>query len=185
MKLVVSSYNWARTHKRNFEAVITLEDPDTRHPLRFHRQPAPAHLVLKFVDLDHPAPEPYAQWPVFKVATEEQVWEAIDFARGRESVLVHCHVGIGRSTAIALAILADQYGLGYEQDALKALLAIRPEAVPNLHIVALADDLLFRDGKLLEAVRYWDDSLPANQRRRKLNRASHFKYYGLFVPEED
>jgi predicted protein tyrosine phosphatase len=184
MNLTVQSENWAKRHKRKFDAVITLEDPDHRNGLRFHQQPSPAHLIQTYVDLDRPAPEPYCLWPIFKLATEDQVWEAIDFAQGRDSVLVHCRAGIGRSTAIALAILASQMGKGAEKEALSALLTIRPEAVPNLHIVGLADAVLGREGRLLETVRYWDSALPKNQRRRALNRQSHFTFYGLFLPDD-
>jgi len=176
MRLVVNSYNWARRHKRDFEAVISLEDPDARRKLRFTRKPHPDHLVLTFVDMDYPPPHPYCDWPVFTMAERSQVEQAIEFSRGRESLLVHCQVGIGRSTAIALAVLASRMD---DDTALRTLLEIRPEAVPNLHVVALADDILGRDGNLVRVVTEWDSGLARNRRRRVENRRGHFTYYGL------
>lgn len=181
MRLVVSSKNWARKHKREFDAVITIEDPNTHGGVRFNRHPHPDHLVLRFVDIDYPAPAPYDIDHRFRVAEPHHIQQAIEFGRGRESLLVHCQVGIGRSTAIALAILADGYGHGREQEALQALLAVRPQAVPNLCVVGLADALLERGGALLKVVSDWDSKLPDNQTRRVDNRAAHFLYYGLKV----
>jgi len=176
MRLVVNSYNWARRHKRDFEAVITLEDPDARRKLRFTRKPHPDHLVLTFVDMDRPPPVPYCDWPVFTMAERSHVERAIEFGRDRESLLVHCQVGIGRSTAIALAVLASRMD---DEDALRRLLEVRPEAVPNLHVVALADDILGRGGNLTRVVTEWDRTLARNRRRRDENRKAHFTYYGL------
>lgn len=176
MRLVVNSYNWARRHKREFEAVITLEDPDTRRKLRFSRNPHPDHLVLTFVDMDRPPPHPYCEWPVFTMADRSQVERAIEFGRDRESLLVHCQVGIGRSTAIALAVLASRMD---DEAALRTLLEIRPEAVPNLHVVALADNILSREGNLVRVVTEWDSGRAWNRQRRVENRRAHFTYYGL------
>lgn len=183
MTLVVSGYNWARRHKRDFAAVITCEDPDKFRGLRFWREPHPDHLVLRFVDLDTPAPPPHDTELRFRLATRAQVEDAIAFGRDRANLLVHCQVGVARSTAIALAILADRLGAGQEQAALDALLAVRPEAVPNLHVVALADDVLGRDGRLLATVVAWDQGLPDNQTRRRANRQAHFQHYGLRIEE--
>jgi len=177
MRLVVNSYNWARRHKRDFEAVISLEDPDARRKLRFNRKPHPDHLILTFVDMDRPPPHPYCDWPVFTMADRSHVERAIEFGRDRESLLVHCQVGIGRSTAIALAVLASR--IEDDDAALRELLSIRPEAVPNLHVVALADAILGRGGNLVRVVSEWDSGLARNRRRRDENRKSHFTYYGL------
>lgn len=184
MKLTISSCNWAKRHKRKFDAIITIEDPDKRNGLRFYRDPHPAHLIQKYVDLDRPAPGAYAQWPILRLATENDVWEAIDFANGRENLLVHCEAGIGRSTAIALAILVSHLKTAGDHDdleqlALDRLLEIRPESAPNLHIVALTDKVLDRNGRLIHTVEKWDSTNVENQRRRKLNRRAHFNAVGL------
>lgn len=179
---VVSHFSWAKRHKRDFEAVISIEDPDARRRLRFHTHPRPAHLILTFVDLDRPAPAPYDAWPVFRLADREQVERAIAFGREHadSSLLVHCQAGIGRSGAIALAILADRLSghVSREETALAMLRANRP-IVPNLHVTAIADDLLGCEGRLVAAVAACDAAHPENGKRRRENRAAHFIYYGL------
>lgn len=161
--LTVAGLSQARKHKRRFDAVITLEDPDCRlaNRLRFHRQPAPAHLVLAFEDVDDDTLG-------VRVATPDQIEEALAFARAQVdcALLVHCFHGVGRSTAVALAILADRAGPGGEQAALDHLLAIRPQATPNLVVVKLADEILRRGGALVAAVSMWEDAAPGLKERR-------------------
>ncbi|WP_458098442.1 tyrosine phosphatase family protein [Roseomonas sp. WA12] len=187
--VTVSGLNWALRHKRDFSAVLSLEDPDARGGLRFHRQPGPRHLVLRFVDLDIPPPARYAGMPLFRMADRADIELALEFGRAVQAdgghMLVHCHVGIGRSTAVALAILADRLGEGHEEAALAELLRIRPQAVPNLHVVSLADDILDRGGALLRTVQEWERDRPENHRRRAYNRTAHFVFYGLTLgPDE-
>lgn len=153
--LAVMSLSQARRHKREFDAVITAEDPGCRPGLRmrFHRPLAPVQLVLLFEDVDDDTLG-------IQCATEDQVERAIDFARSHRagSLLVHCFHGVGRSAAIALAILADRHGAGREAEALTALLRIRPEATPNLVVVRHADQILSRGGRLLSALAGWEAS---------------------------
>lgn len=76
-------------------------------------------------------------------------------AFGREhggKLLVHCHLGIARSTGMALAIVADRLGRGREDEALAQVLKARPCATPNPLIVTLADGLLGHRGALTTAV---------------------------------
>ncbi|WP_176489030.1 dual specificity protein phosphatase family protein [Rhizorhabdus dicambivorans] len=97
-----------------------------------------------------------------RVATVEQVREAIEFARVNAdgSLLVHCFHGVGRSAAIALAIIADRLGPGAEREALDHLLMVRPEATPNLVVVELADQILHRSGRLASTVAVWEATVP-------------------------
>lgn len=162
--VVVASLSQARKHKRRFDAVITLEDPACRAAiqLRFHNRPAPAHLVLAFEDVDD-------DQLGIRVATHEQVAEALAFGRAQSSgsLLVHCFHGVGRSAAIALAIIADRLGPGAEPAAVEQLLALRPEATPNLVVVNLADELLGREGALSAAVAAWEVTAPGLKAKRE------------------
>lgn len=166
--LAVMNISRARKHKRCFGAVITLEDPNCRHAaqLRFHRQPAPAHLVVQCEDVDDDTLG-------IQVATRAQVVAAIEFARLHcsASLLVHCFHGVGRSAAVGVAILADRLGAGHEQVALSSLLAIRPEATPNLVIIKLADDILGLRGRLITALATWEADTPRVQEKRAVRRA--------------
>lgn len=166
-ELVVATLSQAKRHKRSFEAVITLEDPACRPAdrLRFHRTPTPAHLVLAFEDVDDDTLG-------VQVATEPQVREAIIFGRAHthQSLLVHCFHGVGRSAAVALAILADRLGPGCESRALVQLLAMQPQSTPNLVVVKLADGVLDRGGQLVAAVNEWEAATPSMAERRAVRR---------------
>jgi len=72
----------------------------------------------------------------------------------RVHLLIHCMAGVSRSTAAAFAILCMIHGKGSEPESLEHLLAIRPDALPNRLVVKYADQLLGRDGKMLEALRH-------------------------------
>ncbi len=66
-----------------------------------------------------------------------------------DKLLVHCHSGISRSTAVASGILC-QHGLT-PHEAIKYVLSIRSQAVPNQHILSLFDKLLKLNGQLVIA----------------------------------
>ena len=77
---------------------------------------------------------------------------ALEFAsKTTGRLLIHCHAGISRSTAICLSILADRFGPGNEPKACEALMLISPLARPNALIVHLADEVLDRDNALFQA----------------------------------
>lgn len=107
---------------------------------------AARHLRLEIDDIWEPAPD--------QVLPEaHHVETLIGFLRARaadESVLLHCIAGVSRSTAAALvALVLDRDG---EEAAMARLLRrAAPHARPNPRIVALADRLLGRDGRLIAA----------------------------------
>lgn len=106
------------------------------------------HLVLNVDDISTPmhgytAPE------------DEHVAKLIAFA-GRwdraAPMVVHCFAGISRSTAGAFVAAC---ALNPKRDELQIAQAIRRAsrtAMPNARIVALADTLLARDGRMIRAV---------------------------------
>jgi len=104
-----------------------------------------------------------------RVATKQQVEEAISFARTHsdKSMLVHCFHGVGRSAAIALAVIADRLGPGFEREALDQLVTMRPEVTPNLVVVKLADEILQRQGDLIAAVQAWEVNAPGLKEKRE------------------
>jgi predicted protein tyrosine phosphatase len=79
----------------------------------------------------------------------------LDFARlwPRESPLIfHCYAGISRSTAAAYITAC---ALAPERDEAEIALALRevsPSATPNARLVALADEVLGREGRMVAAV---------------------------------
>jgi predicted protein tyrosine phosphatase len=86
---------------------------------------------------------------------ERVVTDLIAFARDWDEsapMLIHCWAGISRSTAAAFTIACERSAPGKEADIARALREAAPHAYPNRRIVALADDLLGRRGRMVDAV---------------------------------
>ena len=131
-----------------YGAVITIEDSNAASPFRL-KATTPRQLILKFDDVIH-------QFGDLIIPTELHIKSALDFIEqeaDRKPILIHCHAGLSRSPAIALAILARWFGQSHEEAAVKMLLSIEPLSSPNSLIVALADELLQHKGKLVAAVK--------------------------------
>jgi predicted protein tyrosine phosphatase len=87
---------------------------------------------------------------------EEHIGKLVDFVLGRwdraAPLLVHCYAGISRSTAAAFiaacAIRPDRDEVSIAQ----ALRRASPTATPNALIVSLADQLLGRKGRMVQAI---------------------------------
>jgi predicted protein tyrosine phosphatase len=81
---------------------------------------------------------------------EKHILQALSFADriGDGSLLIHCHAGISRSSAVALAIIANKLGEGKERDSVKTLKKINPHSRPNKSIVWMTDEILLRNKKL-------------------------------------
>jgi predicted protein tyrosine phosphatase len=106
------------------------------------------HLRLGMHDI--PAPMPGLICP-----DAAMVEDILAFGRNWDAaapMLIHCFAGISRSVAsgFVIACARDPHA-----DELEIALAIRrasPSAFPNRRIVALADDILGRQGRMAEAV---------------------------------
>ena len=85
----------------------------------------------------------------------EHVEQLIAFVRRwpRETPLVvHCYAGVSRSTAAAFVSVCALSPASNEQAVAAALRRASATATPNIRIVALADGLLGRDGRMVKAV---------------------------------
>lgn len=90
----------------------------------------------------------------------QQVVDAFDTLQERGgAVLVHCHGGTCRSTATAFLLKAMELGPGHEEEAATWTMDTFPQAVPNLLVCAIADDLLGRGGRLLAAMEAFDHEM--------------------------
>jgi predicted protein tyrosine phosphatase len=91
------------------------------------------------------------------LADLEHVAPMIDFAHAwpREApMVIHCWAGISRSTAAAFVTAC---ALAPHRDEMSIALALRaasPMATPNRRIVEIADGLLVREGRMVEAIRF-------------------------------
>jgi len=107
------------------------------------------HLFLAFNDI-------VEQVAGLTPPNERHVAEFLDFVRAwdrTDPLVIHCWAGISRSTAgayvaaCALSPEADEYRLA------ERLRESSPSATPNARIVAMADKLLGRDGRMIDAIR--------------------------------
>ena len=134
-------------------AVLSIEHPgalEDRHGAA-PRLPESAHAhisqkILVFWD---------SEQPVTGGPDREQVKEGLDFvmaALEKGDVIIHCHAGKARSTAIALGALALQNPDTNEADLVAMLIAVRPQAAPNILVLEMIDEMTGCGGKLLQAV---------------------------------
>jgi predicted protein tyrosine phosphatase len=85
----------------------------------------------------------------------DHVAELIRFVRDwdrRAPLVVHCFMGISRSTASAYASVCALNPQRDEASIAQALRRASPTATPNIRIVSLADRLLGRDGRMVAAI---------------------------------
>lgn len=128
------------------EFCFVVSIAESRDPLPRGFDRARATLRLLFADSEDERTGP----------SEEHVAELIEEAKrlagsgGR--VLAHCEAGISRSAAAAVVIYAVALGEGSEREAVARVLGQRPFAQPNLRLIELADRLLGREGRLVDAV---------------------------------
>jgi len=99
------------------------------------------------------------------VPEQEHVQEMVTFLAQRsrdEGVLIHCYAGISRSTAAALIALSLDMD-GREMEAAQTLRRAAPHAQPNRRIIALADQILGRQGRLVGAREAMGRATPAHE----------------------
>lgn len=107
-----------------------------------------AHLVLTMNDIAGPQPG-------LVDPPRSAVSDLLAFGRGWDGsrpMLVHCQLGISRSTAAAFALACQAAPERDEGEIAGALRQAAPCATPNPLVVALADALLGRGGRMSAAV---------------------------------
>lgn len=126
--------------------LVSLVSPDEQPPTpaivaaeRHHR--VGIHDISEPLD-GHVLPDP------------EHIAGLIDFVRSwspdEAPILIHCVAGISRSMAAALITLALK-APGRELEAARHVRQAAPHAYPNRRMVAVADELLGCEGRLIEA----------------------------------
>ena len=127
--------------------VMGLLGPDTEHPdLGFDSN---SHLKMSFNDISVPMDG-------MVPPGESHVQTIIDFINGWDHsgrFVIHCWAGISRSTAsayIAMCLLNPQEE---ETDLAWELRTLAPTATPNRLIIAHADRLMKRDGRMVSAIK--------------------------------
>jgi predicted protein tyrosine phosphatase len=86
---------------------------------------------------------------------EDHVRNLLAFARKwdrAKPMVVHCYAGISRSTASAYIIAAALAPKRDEVELAQTLRALSPSATPNARLIAVADALLGREGRMITAI---------------------------------
>jgi predicted protein tyrosine phosphatase len=136
----------------------TVEDTGARHVVsligdeaRLQRPTRIApenHLWLRIHDISAPLDG-------YIMPGEQHVAELLDFVREwdrQAPLVVHCYMGISRSTASAFASVCALNPQRDEASIARALRRASPTATPNARIVSLADQILGRDGRMITAI---------------------------------
>lgn len=127
--------------------VATLINADTVVSRPQSVQPG-NHLFLGFNDINEPLEG-------MLLPGEQHVRTFVDFVERWDQVapmVVHCWAGVSRSTAgamIATCLLRPDLDEAYVAATIRAR---SPEATPNKRLVALADHVLGREGRMVAAV---------------------------------
>jgi len=106
------------------------------------------HLRLSMNDIPEPRE---GLTPPDHGHVEELVAFARDWDRSAP-MLIHCWAGISRSTAAAYVTLCTLNPRVEEDRIARLLRATSPSATPNPRIVALADNLMNRQGRMISAI---------------------------------
>ena len=140
-EITVSSRDFAKQRYLDFAAVITIGDPG------YPQFVVPAEsgvkqLILEFDDA-------ISLRGNTKLVSEEQLTQAIEFAREHQDakLLIHCGAGERRSPAVAMVIIADRLGKGREEDAINYVLDTYKDRdlQPNEHVIEVGDHALERE----------------------------------------
>ncbi|MET0943637.1 MAG: protein-tyrosine phosphatase family protein [Mesorhizobium sp.] len=106
------------------------------------------HLLLSMHDIVDEQPD-------LVPPGRHHVEQLLEFARGwdrSKPLVVHCFAGISRSTAAAYIIAAALDPEREETELAATLRRASPSATPNSRLIALADGLLGRDGRMISAI---------------------------------
>jgi predicted protein tyrosine phosphatase len=141
--------------ERSVTHVLSILDPDHPDPEAFEAYDPHHRTILRFHDIIDPVqgmilPEPEHVEAVLRFGDEVAAGHA---GRVEGHLLVHCHMGVSRSTAAMLTLLAQTHPEESEDRLFERLVEIRSQAWPNSRMIEFADGLLSRNGRLVDALR--------------------------------
>ena len=129
--------------------VVSIIDPAIRDPAVFKIYPPHVHVTYRFDDV-------IREIPGFMAPEPQDVQRILAYGENLHHqtvrhLLIHCHAGVSRSTAMA-AILMAQGNPGREEEAFAEIRRIRPRSWPNSRMIEFADAQLGRGGALTAAL---------------------------------
>lgn len=134
-------------------SIVSIGEPETGSPYGFDDD-NPLHLRLEFHDVLSAKTRQLAGRTI-QPPTREHIRTLLDEApvlRTTDLLYCHCNAGISRAPATAFILRCHYRGPGDEREQLDAVLEDRPQASPNRLMVEYADDLLERDGAMVDAL---------------------------------
>jgi predicted protein tyrosine phosphatase len=139
---------------RGVTHVLSILDPEIPEPQDFHGYDRHHRTTLRFHDIIQPMgsmilPEPEHVEAVLKFGEE---LSAVPANTVDAHLLVHCHMGVSRSTAAMATVLCQLHPEADEDEVFSHLHSIRPQIWPNSRMIGFADTLLGKDGRLTAAL---------------------------------
>ena len=149
MTIWVTSRNlaasWAQRH--GAKRAVSLLAPGDEFPV-IADLPDKHHLKLALDDIDTPMEglRPPQEADVKRLIAFVEDWDR------KDPILIHCWAGVSRSSASAFITACLHNPDADERDIAGMVRAASPTAKPNKRMVAIADDLLGRKGRMKQAV---------------------------------
>ncbi len=130
--------------------LLSILDPDQPEPASFNAAPPQRRLTLRFHDVILPLPG-------MVMPTRDDMAALLEFgralpARDPAHLLIHCHMGISRSTAAMAAMIAQALPDADEDEVIAQVESTRAKSWPNSLMIRHADAMLGREGRLVAAV---------------------------------
>lgn len=139
---------------RGVTHVLSIIDPELPEPEGFRGYRRHHRATLRFHDIIEPAgsmlmPEPHHVEAVLAFGEELAAGGTV---AADAHLLVHCHMGVSRSTAAMTTLLCQLHPEADEDAVFVHLLSIRPQIWPNSRMIGFADAALGKSGRLTAAL---------------------------------
>jgi len=151
-KITICGLAELRLHRNaRVSHVLSILDPEFPAPAVFADYGAHAKLELRFDDI-------IQEEDSLRAPQMADVQALLDFGRSLDAepnahLLVHCHMGVSRSTASTALLVAQKCPTAPADEIFMELLKIRPQIWPNLRLIELGDAALGRNGELVAGLR--------------------------------
>lgn len=150
MPVTISSLSEAKNTHSNYDYIISITNP-----LTTLQSFGPNHLHVNFIDTADPTDAEFKAMQ--KGVAKIHKWVKDKNLTNDNNILVHCHQGVSRSSAIAWSLLV-MFGESY-LDAFKNIYKARPCIWPNLAVIALMDTHLGKNGEFYQVAQVVDMEL--------------------------
>ena len=132
--------------------VLSILDPKEPEPLAFFAFDPHRRLEMRFDDVIVESPQ-YQAPQIRDIEDLLAFGSALDEDAQPTHLLVHCHMGVSRSTASMMILLAQAKPEVPAEEIAREVQRIRPIAWPNLRMITFGDELLGRSGSLIAAAK--------------------------------